>query len=41
MITKGGNPQMTVGEAMDLIEGTLRHALKLMQQGHFDGQVPE
>lgn len=30
MITKGGNPAMTCGEAMDLIEGTLRHALELM-----------
>lgn len=30
MITKGGNPQMTTGEAMELIEGTLRYALELM-----------
>jgi len=30
MITKGSNPQMTVDEAQDLIEGTLRHALRLM-----------
>lgn len=30
MILKGTNPQMTTGEAMDLIEGTIRHALYLM-----------
>lgn len=32
MIIKGSNPQMTSGEAMNLIEGTLRHALELMME---------
>ncbi len=35
MLTKGMSPQMTVGEAQDLVEGTLRHALQLMHE-----QVP-
>ena len=30
MLTKSFHPSMNVGEAMDLIEGTLRHALTLM-----------
>ena len=30
MLSKGGNPATSVGDAMDLVEGTLRHALELM-----------
>jgi hypothetical protein len=32
MIVKGGNPQMSCGEAMDLIEGTIRHAMNMETQ---------